>query len=969
LNETADRRLWRNYLNGFLDEVAKYRHIRLVLSCRTEFLSDTLSQGVLKKLPSFQHGGFDEIPREALHQFVDWYGIERPSFPVLDPETTNPLFLKLLCTALQARGERRFPRTGVGTTWIYDNFLDTMNERLSGEDRCDYDSSDALVQQAVEKIADAMRGVGRRLPKARVAGITTALLNRSWSQSLLNGLLKEAILTDFPVDGTDYIRFGYERLGDIALAKLIVAAGLEAAKVEVSRLAERWWAHAGVLQALSAIFPETYGVELVDLMKISRDGHHFDAFTDFLLSVAWRKPDAVSARTMEILAGLQHDPTFTDQANNAILQLATVPGHPLNADWLHGQLAGLTLTERDATWSYFCDRQEEIDGHLPRLISWAWSAASVEADDQTRRLAALALCWALSCSHRPTRDNATKAIIALLERAPHLYQPILHSFADGDDDYIEERLLAVGCGIAQRALTPDTAIGVAEAVLNFTFGRDYWPQNYLSRDYARRAIDAALEHGWQPDIDNLSTRIRPPYNSDWIAPQRTQAEIKELAGPPNHRYSAIHHLAMSGYDDFRKYVVNSAVRSFKLDRDFTADHFGAILFEQALGLGWTPERFGAMDRYLPGPHSPDGKKREGYAQKYIWVAFKQLVGRMTDRYELDPKHRDDQHTQYETPLDVYGHDIDPTVLQRRTENRVYADTPVTWYAPVGAKFPDLLDPNWATNDEHSPPVDRLLICTDDAGARWMLLEGHYQWSQPRYPETAAARTPHHTVWAQIRSYLIDAADADAWERWATGQDFDGRWMPESGSPTGLLLADHPYKADWPNLDRHDGSRCGHNTLPGSLAVTTTRYGGVTDWDQSDSKHLYTFLPSTTFCSALHLKRAGEFRWGTASAVVAGSFAAHGEGPDTVHITVEALSQALAVNRQCLLWTVLAAKETTALDSHERPAEGEPLARSYSASYLFDGTSVQRLDATARTMRAGGVTSPQNPWHLPSELPL
>jgi hypothetical protein len=316
LNEPTDRALWNRYLYSFLNDVAKCRHIRLVLSCRTEFLADTLSDALQGRLPAFQHTGFEEVPSDAVRQFLDWYGIERPSFPMMDPEFTNPLFLKLLCTALQAGGERRFPRTGIGTSWVYDSFLDAMDIRLSAGERCDYDRSSALVRRAVEQIAAAMHGQGRRLPRADVARITSLLLpDRKWSQSLLNGLLKEAILADFSIDRTDYIRFGYERLGDIALAKLTAAKDLDEVTVEVSRLAERWWAHAGVLQALAAVLPEVYGVELVDVLQISPSEYHPGAHTDFLLSIGWRKPDVVSDRTVEILVELQRNPDFTDHAN------------------------------------------------------------------------------------------------------------------------------------------------------------------------------------------------------------------------------------------------------------------------------------------------------------------------------------------------------------------------------------------------------------------------------------------------------------------------------------------------------------------------------------------------------------------------------------------------------------------------------------------------------------------------------
>jgi hypothetical protein len=677
----------------------------------------------------------------------------------------------------------------------------------------------------------------------------------------------------------------------------------------------------------------------------------------------------VNDRTVEILVELQRSPDFADEANNAVLQVATVPGHRLNAEWLHSQLADLALAERDATWSYFCDRQDEIDGHLPNLINWAWSDASAKATDETRHLATLTLCWALSSTHRPIRDNATKAIIALLEPAPHLYKPILQRFVDSGDDYIEERLLAVGCGVAQRTLSPNTAEVIAEAIVDFTLGRDYWPENYLSRDYARRAIDTALEHGWQPAIADLAMRVQPPYTSEWISAQRSKAEIDDLSGPPDYMYSALSHPVMSDFDDFRKYVIHSAARSFKLDSGVDEDHLGRILFDQALQLGWTPERFGALDRNLVRATSPDGKKHEGYAQKYIWIAFKQLVGRMADRFELDPSLRDDQRTRYQTPLDVYGHDIDPTMLLRRTENRVYEDTPATWYTPVDVSFPDHIDPDWATNDEYSPQADRLLVSTDESGLTWLVLEGHYQWSQPQNPEDAATRAPHHTVWLQVRSYLVDAADAAAWEQWAEGKDWYGRWMPESGSPTGLLLADHPYKSDWPKLEEGRYGTYEEQMPPSPLVVSTTRYGGVAnDWDQSDSKHLYTFLPSTAFCSSLSLQRVGDFQWGIAGQLAAESFAAREAGPDTVHISAEALGAALAANRQCFIWTILAAKETTITD-HNRPANGQPVFRSFSASYLHDGTHILLIDANARTLLAGGGSSNEGPWSLPSDISL
>ncbi|MGI5185513.1 NACHT domain-containing protein [Dactylosporangium sp. CA-152071] len=522
LNESVDRGLWNKYLNSFLNGIATYSHVRLVLSCRTEFLPDTLSADLRGRLGEYRHTGFDEVSRDAIRQFLDWYNIERPSFPMLDPEFTNPLFLKLLCITLQTRGEHHFPRTGVGTSWIYNSLLGAIDQRLSEPQRCDYDPSSGLVYQAVEQIAAAMLANGRRLLRADVEKLTQSLLPTDrWSRSLLNGLLKEAVLSELLVNGSSYIRFGYERLGDISLAKLVAAESVEAMTVRVTAWAEHWYRNAGVLQALASVLPETHGVELIDLLAIPTTEYHPSAHTDFLLSIAWRRPGAITSRTEELLLSLRTNIDFFEAANNTLLQVATVPDHPLNAEWLHQQLDNMTLPERDATWSHFCDWQDDVAGHLPSLINWAWSEASASANDETRQLTALTLAWTLGSTYRPVRDNASKALIAVLEPAPHLYRPILQRFTSCDDDAIKERLLAVGYAIAQRTLNPAVAVAVGTAVHEFTLGRNYWPQNYLSRDYARRAIDAALDRGWATAPDDLAAQIQPPHTTEWVEPNRT----------------------------------------------------------------------------------------------------------------------------------------------------------------------------------------------------------------------------------------------------------------------------------------------------------------------------------------------------------------------------------------------------------------------------------------------------------------
>ncbi len=131
-----------------------------------------------------------------------------------------------------------------------------MDIRLSAGKRCDYDRSGTLVRRPVEQIAATMHTRGAGYP----GWTSTGSRHRcSRSQSLLNGLLKEAILEDFSIDGTDYIRFGYERLSDIALAKLIATKDLDEVKVDVSRLVERWWPTRGCCRPWPRACPRRTG--------------------------------------------------------------------------------------------------------------------------------------------------------------------------------------------------------------------------------------------------------------------------------------------------------------------------------------------------------------------------------------------------------------------------------------------------------------------------------------------------------------------------------------------------------------------------------------------------------------------------------------------------------------------------------------------------------------------------------------
>ncbi len=115
-------------------------------------------------------------------RFTQEYGLEPPTFPALNPEFENPLYLKLTCEALHTLGATRFRFGAAGLTTVTSAFIEAVNQRLSEPGRCNYDKRSDLAAASVRQLAELGIGPWER---AEVRRITDELVpGREWSRSL-----------------------------------------------------------------------------------------------------------------------------------------------------------------------------------------------------------------------------------------------------------------------------------------------------------------------------------------------------------------------------------------------------------------------------------------------------------------------------------------------------------------------------------------------------------------------------------------------------------------------------------------------------------------------------------------------------------------------------------------------------------------------------------------------------------------
>lgn len=589
LNEGEGKKLWSKYLGGMLTILSRYPWIGMAVSVRTSYERTVIPEGLIpKRLLCGVHQGFADYEYQAARTFFDHYGIERPSIPLLVPEFQNPLFLKLFCLGLKNYGLTKVPSGLQGITSIFNFFVGSINEKLSRSEYLDFDPKLRIVQKTIDKIAEMMAKSRRTwLPREEAQTAINAFLpHKGYEDSLFRHLISEGLLAedmfwigDGDIRRYEGIHFSYERFTDHWVAKNLLDIELSSENPLHTFLPDEplgslfkderaCWINRGLLEALSIQLPERIKKELVEVCPQFKDFQPvIEAFID---SIVWRSPKAFTGETLKYVN--EHVIKYEDTHNlflNALLTVASIPGHPYNADFLHNNLTKFELSERDSWWSLFLHNQYQYEpyGPIERLVDWGWSREDKShIGDESIRLCGKVLSWFLTTSNRFLRDRATKALVSLMEKRIHVLRGIIQEFLNVNDPYVLERLFAVAYGCAMRSTDNNAITDLAKDVYEWVFKNGTPPPHILLRDYARGVIELALHRGMRLNIE--VDRIRPPYKSDWPSFEiPTEEDLKKYGewqkDVPGEEWARVHlYSSIMGFEDFARYVIGTDFSNF-----------------------------------------------------------------------------------------------------------------------------------------------------------------------------------------------------------------------------------------------------------------------------------------------------------------------------------------------------------------------------------------------------------------------
>ncbi len=425
----------------------------------------------------------------------------------------------------------------------------------------------------------------RFLPREQVQRLIDALLpRREYARSLFRHLISEGIFADDLLYASKgertkrIVRFSYERFADHHIAKLMLDAHLDKKDPKRSFALDRplgalfkdrytFWLNQGLVEALCIQVPERVQRELPDLLPQSSNDSKSIRLA-VVESFLWRNRAAFGKFTLEYINNeILRDRDSGQRFWNVVITLGPVPGHRLNADFLHNHLVRFSMADRDAWWSTFIHRQYGAQSAIDRLLDWAWSPLRTsELESEAVSLYATAVAWLLTTSNRFLRDSATKSLLRVIGTRFDVLLSLLRRFQAVNDPYVIERICAVAYGCTMKATNPNDLRELAMLMYEWIF-KDGKPYNHiLIRDYARGVIEASIAAGIQLPFD--LSKSRPPYKSKWPKQIPSKAELESKFGwrqdkMPQGEYSRLSiYDSVMGFGDFARYVIGTNSGSF-----------------------------------------------------------------------------------------------------------------------------------------------------------------------------------------------------------------------------------------------------------------------------------------------------------------------------------------------------------------------------------------------------------------------
>ena len=823
INESVYKSVWQTGLHLLFAKMPLFPHVKLVVSVRTGYeklvFNDSINRAISDgTIANIVHNGFREESIKATLTFLNHYGIPfLPSY-FLQAEMTNPLFLTLFCKTYSGENFSMFS--------LFDKLID----------KADFEAQKAVgITDCIPILGDLIDEMASiRLQTNSLTIKRTELFDFSfWNRYGLSfkkipyiaSLERSGLLIGMIHDDDESYYLGYNLLEDFVCAKAIIKQYKEKEKLVPYLLNDLLKVENGFIKnhynidifiVVCGLFAEKYHKECFEdiAQHIFNEVDNDDISRRYLESFIWRT--AVSVDADAFLHFLRKHPVDKDVVFRMLIENSTKEHHPLNSLFLHDLLVNKKIADRDAQWTDFINHLAAEDERIFQLITYFDQGNLLDGlSSSNAELLLILLGWLLTSSNRFLRDKASKAAIELLKHEFTLCKPLLQRFENVNDPYVIQRLYGIIFGACMKRTQENKVAfkGLAEYVFASVFDQEFVYPDILLRDYARLILER-----WRYEYPNDSEfivpeQIKPPYKSHPIPVVEQQQYYDREAG--NSGFESIefsmridHRDCPGMYGDFGRYTFQATLNSFENVDILNLYHYAMQFIRDELGYSKLLGDQDSLSRYYRYSRH-DTKKVERIGKKYQWIAFYNILARISDHYRI--KKWDEPSQIYEGPWEPYVRDFDPTLNKNFISS---SDVPTF---NVTEDLHDFLpqSPSPKTNDiqcwtqakpEHFASIPHKLVKQDIDGHEWVLLYLYDEsYSKPLVFDDHSIGIANGTqkVWLIAEAYFVKPCHIDVIMEHIKSKCFASDRFPEAADVYQLFNREYVWSPGYKSIFTHD----------------------------------------------------------------------------------------------------------------------------------------------------------------------
>ena len=760
LNEGATENFWNVAMKRMETLLKLYDRLKLLITYRDDEEFDLSIPCSIIELR-----GFEDNTQEAIQKYFAHYQIDDTDGNIQKryfAEFSEPLFLTMFC--IVASHDLRYMMDDFTYSDLFHQYIKYRNDMVSKG--VDEDSHRNVTENALMKFANyslyynQCSDISRQKARHYADQICR---NRTWSNNLLNWILKENLMLSTGQQG-ERLMFGYQKMGDFLMADIFMHNKMtDEAKVDFILEKGTRREYASYRRFIIALLSEWELTPQLLERKIATKMYH-------LILASLRHH---GKNNQAILKWMQNNNIFSVRILHDFLQDLTLEVFMV----AHHVLKSADMAHRDKAWSTMVNKE------YSHRLDAQWFADFIaiiprEDTDEGWSKVVILLCWMCTSPHPYVRGVVMRKLVEIFGNKPQMALFALNEFFDCNDPYVVQVVTSAIYGYLLRKHDATDAAKIADLILRFFYQDHKAPEDILVRQWTMLTLDLADKLN---GINTHFSAISPPFvskNPYDLVVDKAEEISKDYFGLSNGSWKMYE--TLYGFSDFRRYIIGTNSRANSdvfLKKEGT--HVKTLLLADVIlmvaniakhDFRWNDD-LGKLDDnvYSEGRYN---NLTERFGKKYLWLALYKADALLSDHFKVadgcnylySPTENDIEPTPYPWHTREYSR-IDPTILNA-SDTQDYTSFQADELEDVQSETNE----QWMSK-EHQIPKPRLML-KDTDGSEWIVLTCYDGYRLDAEEDTVK------DLFLFSNAAFIKYKELEIFWRWAAKQNFYGRWMPE-----------------------------------------------------------------------------------------------------------------------------------------------------------------------------------------------